>query len=80
VAVAAAAAVLDVDRVADGSRGAVAHGNRKDGDKSAAPDAGRLMMRTAATAAGGISIIPCKTSRIIATMAHLIATNPVVVV
>ncbi len=39
------------DRVANGNRGPVAHGNRKDGDKSAAPCTGR--MATAATATGG---------------------------
>ena len=41
------------DRVADGNKGPVAHSNRKDGDKSAAPCTGRMTTTTAATATGG---------------------------
>ncbi len=43
----------DGNHAADGNRGPVAHGNRKDGNKSAAPRTGRMMTTTAATATGG---------------------------
>jgi hypothetical protein len=44
---------LNGDRAANGNGGPVAHGNREDGDKSAAPRTGRMMMTTTATATGG---------------------------
>ncbi len=41
------------DRAANGNRGTVTHGNRKDGDKSAALCTGRMRTTTAAAATGG---------------------------
>ncbi len=58
--------------------GPVAHGDHKDSNGSAAPHGKRMTTTTAATAAGGINIVLHKTSRIIATTAHPIATNPAV--
>ncbi len=43
----------DGNRTANGNGGPVMHGNRKDGDKSAAPRTGRMTTTTAATAMGG---------------------------
>jgi hypothetical protein len=43
----------DGDRATNGNGGPVAHGDRKDGDKSAAPRTGRMTTTTAATATGG---------------------------
>ncbi len=67
------------NRLADSSKGLVMHGNRKDGDRSAAPRAGRMTAMTPTTARGGIGIVLCKASQIFAMTARLIATNPVVV-
>jgi hypothetical protein len=43
----------DGNRVADSYGGPISHGDREDGDKSAAPRTGRMMTTTAATATGG---------------------------
>ncbi len=47
------AADRDVDRMADGDGGPVAHSDREDSDGSAAPCSGRMTMTTAAIAVGG---------------------------
>ncbi len=70
----------DGDRAANCNGGAVAHGDRKDGNKSAAPCTGRMTTTTATTATGGIGIVLCKASWIIVTTACPIATNPAVAV
>jgi hypothetical protein len=43
----------DGDHAANGNGGPVVHGDRKDGDKSAAPPTGRMTRTTAAAATGG---------------------------
>jgi hypothetical protein len=68
----------DGDHAANSDGGPVAHGDREDGDKSAAPRTGRMTTTTAATATGGIRIVPRKASWIIATTARPIATIPAV--
>ncbi len=68
----------DGDRMADGDGRPVAHSDCKDGDKSATPRTGRMMMTIAATATGGIGIIPRKAIWIIAMTAQPITTGPAV--
>ncbi len=65
----------DGDRTENCNGGPVAHGDCKDGNKSAAPCTGRMTTTTAATAMGGIGIVLCKASWIIVTTACPIATN-----
>jgi hypothetical protein len=43
----------DGNCVADGGRGPIAHSDREDGNRSAAPRSGRMTTTTTATAVGG---------------------------